>query len=325
MIHISQYDQNKMELAKPVYDGKRRILLAAGRTIHPVYLEKLKELKISTLIVEDMESTGITLEEMVDMPTWMDAIEIVRDVYENVASNKPIPLVAIQKMVSKLVAEVKQRRIILLFPTSSLPIELFPYAHAVNVTLLSLQVARHLQYNELQLHDLAIGCLLHDIGKAHGRESEKHCEAGFSILRKMREISLLSAHIAYQHHETMDGKGYPRGIRGEEFLEFAQICAVTNLFENFISVQHMPPHEAIERIMALSGSAYLPSIIEAFVRKVPAYPPGTKLLLHNGEEAIVTQITTHMQRPVVRIFSTDKEISLADNPTIVVKGLAHSV
>nr|WP_047150921.1 HD domain-containing phosphohydrolase [Aneurinibacillus tyrosinisolvens] len=321
IIHISEYKQDTMELAKPVYDGKRRILLAAGRSIHPMYIDRLKAMKISSLIVEDVESTGITLEEMMDMPTWMDAIEGVQQVFEGVASNKPFPVAVLQKAVRKLVMEVKSRRIIVLFPSSSLPEELFEYAHAVNVALLSLQIGKQMQYNDLQLHDLAVGCLLHDIGKLSAGDEKGHPEAGFATLRKVREVNLVSAHVAYQHHETLDGKGYPRGIAGKDFLEFAQVCGVANLFENLVSRDNVPPHEAVERLMAMSGVAYLPSIIDAFVRNVPSYPPGTKIKLRDGEAAIVTRIHTHMQRPVIRLLSTNEEISLADHPTVIVEGV----
>ncbi|WP_373681374.1 HD-GYP domain-containing protein [Aneurinibacillus soli] len=195
--------------------------------------------------------------------------------------------------------------------------EFIPYAHAVNVTLISLLISKKLSYNDLQLHDLAIGCLLHDIGKLHSKETE-HTEIGFSILRKVREISLLSAHIAYQHHERMDGTGYPRGIKGSEFLEIAQVCAVANLFETLISVENMPPHEAIEMIMTQNGIGYLPTVIQAFVRSVPPYTPGMKVALNNNMIAIVTRIESHIQRPVVRISSSKQEISLANNLNLMV-------
>lgn len=77
-IQIEEYDHTTMRLARPIYDRQKRILLAAGRTIHPIYLERIKQMNISTLIVEDAESHGISMDELVDMPTWMDAIDEVK-------------------------------------------------------------------------------------------------------------------------------------------------------------------------------------------------------------------------------------------------------
>lgn len=90
------------------------------------------------------------------------------------------------------------------------------------------------------------------------------------------------------------------------------------MYENLISVQKTPPHEAMEMLMALSGTKYLESVVKAFVLGVPSYPPGTMVQLSSGESAIVIRIDSHMQRPVVRILSTEREISLADNPTVMI-------
>jgi putative nucleotidyltransferase with HDIG domain len=315
-IPISQYDEGTMKLAKPVYDNQRRMLLSSDQTIHPKYLGKLIEIGVRTLIVEDAESKGITMEEMMDIPSWLDIVQYVQEAYEAVKLKKPFPMRNLQQATGRLLMEIKSRPLVLPVPSSTLAIELKPYAHAVNVTLLSLQVAKLLGYNELMLRDLALGCLLHDIGKALNGEVKGHPEAGFTIMRNIREISLLSAHIAYQHHETLGGQGYPRGIQGSAFHEYAQICGLCNLYEN--QIQELPPHEVMEMVMALSGISYSVDILQAFVRAIPAYAPGTKVRLQDGKETIVIKITSHMQRPVVRCLSTGEEISLADELTVMI-------
>jgi HD-GYP domain-containing protein (c-di-GMP phosphodiesterase class II) len=318
LIPISQYDENTMQLAKPVYDTQRRMLLTANHTVHPVYLQRLKQIGIRTLIVEDAESKGISMEEMIDIPSWLDIVQSVQEAFEAVASKKPLPVRNLLQGAGRLIKEIQSRPLVLPVPSSTLSENLKPYAHAVNVTILSLQVGKILGYNELMLRDLALGCLLHDIGKATVGDDKGHPQAGFAILRNIREISLLSAHIAFQHHETIDGKGYPRAIESSSFHEYAQICGVCNKYEN--ETEDIPPHEAMEMVMAFSGITYSAEVVQAFVRAVPAYPPGTKIRLRSGEEAIVSKITGHMQRPVVRYLATGEEISLADHPTVIVAG-----
>jgi putative nucleotidyltransferase with HDIG domain len=323
LIPISQYDETSMRLAKPVYDKHRRVLLAANHIIHPKYLEKLKEIGIRVLVVEDGVSEGITLEEMIDMPTWMDIIDHVREVFEAARSKKPVQLNNLLAGVGKLIFEVKKRPVIVPVPVSSIPLDLKLYAHSVNVALLSLQVGKCLGYNDLMLRDLAVGCLLHDIGKVLTEDYRKHPEAGFNWVRNFRELSLLSAHVAFQHHETMDGKGFPRGVRGEDFHEYAQICGVVNFFENLVTEIGVASHEAMEAVMAANDSAYSPKIVQAFVSSVPAYPPGIQVRLSNGCDALVCKITSHMQRPVVRYLATGEEISLADQPTLMVNSVSY--
>ncbi|WP_456276781.1 HD-GYP domain-containing protein [Bacillus sp. AK128] len=321
LISISEYDHKKMQLAKPIYDRQKRILLAAGRSIHPKYLERLEDMDIRYLFVEDAVSEGITLDEMVDMPTWMDAIEVVQKEFQSAELKKGLEIKELKQIVKKLLEEVEKRKAIILIPTTSIAEDLRKFAHAVNVTLLALQVSKKLTINKLQLKDLAIGSLLHDIGKAITSNDELHPQQGFEYLRKEREISLLSAHVAYQHHEQLDGQGFPRGITGKEFHDFAQICGICNLYENMISKENIPPHMAMELIMTKSGSGFSPEIVQAFINSIPSYTPGTKVLLNNGKEAIVTKIHSLMQRPIVRYLDNNEEVSLEQDYTLMITGM----
>lgn len=273
------------------------------------------------MIVEDAESKGITLEEMIDVPSWLDIVSLVQQAFEAAAAKKPLPIKPLLQGAGILINEIQRRSLVLPIPSTTIDENLKTYAHSVNVTIYALQVGKVLGYNELMLRDLAVGCLLHDIGKARSPEEKGHPETGFSILRNNREISLLAAHIAYQHHESLDGTGYPRSIHGQDFHEYAQICGLCNLYEHQIA--NNPPHEVMEMVMTLSGTAYSTEVLQAFVRAVPAYPPGTKILLQDGKEAIVTKITSHLQRPVVRCLSTGEEISLAEQPTVMIVGTAN--
>ena len=318
-IELSQYNHETMQLARPVYDRMRRILLAAGRTIHPTILKRLSDMGISTLMVEDAESTGITMDEMLDMPTWMDTIEVVQKAYDLAKKNQPLNIIEIQRAGNKIIQEVSHRKTICLIPSSSVTRDLKVYAHSVNVALLVVQTAKKLNYIQSKLRDLAIGTLLHDIGKVITDDPAEHPTKGFEIIKKNRELSLLSAHIAYQHHELMNGKGYPRGLSGEELLEFPQVCAVANLYENLISSGEYLPHEALEIIMTKNETEYQSKIVTAFVNSIPSYIPGTKVLLSNDQKAIVIGIKSHLHRPVIRNLDNQEEVDLAECPSLIIK------
>ncbi len=163
-----------------------------------------------------------------------------------------------------------------------------PYAHAINVALLALQLGKKLHLNDLQLRDVALGSLFHDVGKEIEGE-EHHAVKGFEYLRKERELSLLCAHMAYQHHEHADGSGTPRGLKETDIHLYAQICAIANEYENLISAEFVPPHEALEIIMARSGIRYSQQIVRLFVETIPAYLPGTMVKMGDGRNAIVTK------------------------------------
>lgn len=318
LISIDEYNPTLMQLARPIFDKQKRILLGAGRTIHPAYLKRLIDLDIRYLFVEDAISFGITMEEMVDIPTWMDAIDSLKQIYQAVEKRQEVSIRELQKRVIQLVEEVAKRKALFLVPTSSLAEELRRYAHSVNVTLLALQIAKKKGISQLQIKDLALGCLLHDIGKVLVDETEHHSRAGFEYLRKVREVSLLSAHVAYGHHEAIDGSGEPRGIGEKEIHEFAQICAIANTYENAISKEGLQPHEALEYIMTKSGTVFSADLITVFMQQVPSYIPGTKVKLNNGRIGIITKIQGNVQRPYVRYLDNNEEVSLGENHTLLI-------
>ncbi|GAE26523.1 hypothetical protein JCM9140_2601 [Halalkalibacter wakoensis JCM 9140] len=323
MIHIEQYNERTMQLAKPVYDGKRRVLLGAGHIVHPKYKEKLIDIGINYLFIEDSKSRGISLEEMMDMPTWLDIITMTENAYKALEMKQSFPLVDIQKAVKALIAEVQKRNAIMLIPTKAVDQSLTLYAHVVNVTLIALQIGKKMGYTYTQLNNLGIGCLLHDVGKTRTSNSQDHPEIGFNLIRNQREINLTSAHVAYQHHETIDGKGFPRGLVGDQILEFAQICSLANDYDHLTSKEGVMPHEAIEQIMTFSEKKYKHSIVLAFSQGIISYPPGTNVQLNIGSKGkgIVTRIESNPHRPVVRLHELNKEVNLNNQPTILIESI----
>ncbi|WP_088102085.1 HD-GYP domain-containing protein [Halalkalibacter urbisdiaboli] len=320
MIEINEYDESSMQLAKPVCDSKRRVLLGSGSKLHPKYLEKLIQMGIKYVFVEDSSSKGISLDEMLDMPTWMDIITVVERSFNSVVTNKPLPIVDLQVAVKKLIEEIKKRDAIMLIPTTAVDSLLTPFAHTVNVTLIALQIGKKIGLTNSALNDLGIGCLLHDIGKSKTNVKEEHPEAGFNIIRSNRELSLMSAHIAYQHHERLDGTGYPRNLSENDIIEYAQICSIANDYDNFVSIEGVVPHEAIERIMTFSDTKYSHSLVAAFSQGIISYPPGTNVKLNIGT-GIVTRVESNPHRPIVKLHKLLKEVDLNKQPTIVIESI----
>ncbi|CAN7406505.1 HD domain-containing protein [Paenibacillus sp. LjRoot153] len=324
IIHINEYDEKKMTLAEPVYDNFGRVLLAEGRTVHPTIINRLRSMGIRMLVIEDELSAGISLDDLMDMPTWMDLVQGVQSCFKQTQLKKEIEPRPIFNMAGKLLDELTKNQILLPIPAATVAEELLPFAHAVNVTIWSLLIGRAMGYTALQLRDLAVGCLLHDFGKAVQTNYSQHPEAGFQLIKKHREINLMSAHVAFQHHELRDGSGFPRGIQGEAFLEMAQICGIANQYQEKLSEMNIAPHEIMELFMSLSDKSYSHSVIQAFVLTVPAYMPGVRVKMKDGQSAIVTTITTHMQRPIIRYEATQELLNLAEHHSVFIESVIET-
>lgn len=136
---------------------------------------------------------------------------------------------------------------------------------------------------------------------------KRHTEYGFEFLRKEPEVSSIIAHCAYQHHEKLDGTGYPRGLKGDEIHLFGRILAVADVFDALTSHRvyrnAMLPHDAIEIIWAGCHTQFDKRVIEAFHASVALYPIGVTVILNTNEAAVVVgNDHNYPQRPLVRVF-----------------------
>ena len=156
--------------------------------------------------------------------------------------------------------------------------------HSYRVTEYALNLARHLKLGEAQLSVLAKGALLHDIGKIGVPDEillkpdsltdeewglmKQHAQHGYDLLNKI-EFLEESSLIVYTHHERYDGKGYPRGLAGDDIPLGARIFSVVDALDAMTSKrvykEALPFEEAIERIKKASGTQFDPMVVETFV------------------------------------------------------------
>ena len=117
---------------------------------------------------------------------------------------------------------------------------------------------------------------------------KQHARYGFDILRNLHSISLLVAHCAFQHHERLDGSGYPRGLVENEIHPYAKIIAVADVFDAVTSDRvyrdKMLPSQGIELIESGSGTIFDKRVVEAFKRSIVHYPNGTIVCYQMVEE-----------------------------------------
>ena len=138
-----------------------------------------------------------------------------------------------------------------------------PYTagHQKRVATLSLAIAREIGFNQKQLDTMRIAAILHDIGKINlpteilckpGKLAtceynliKIHSEAGYQILKKINFPDKI-AEIIYQHHETLDGKGYPRGLKADDISIEARILRISDVVEAISANRPYRPANVIE-------------------------------------------------------------------------------
>ncbi len=174
--------------------------------------------------------------------------------------------------------------------------------HSLDVCILAVAFGRHLGYSDSALQLLGLCGLLHDVGKMRikpeilykkepftEREAEylrRHTEAGYQSLAAHKGLHKLVLDVALNHHERVDGTGYPRGLRGHEIAEFTRIIAVLDAYDTMISGRSYAaartPYEAQKILYANKGTQFDEDIALQFIRAIGPYPPGTLVQLCNG-------------------------------------------
>jgi HD-GYP domain-containing protein (c-di-GMP phosphodiesterase class II) len=308
-------------LARPIYSPDGKILLNRGTTLKPAYKSRLESIGVPGVYVED-DFLG-TIEDIDPISDVMrlQGIATLQKAFELTKAKKPLNIDELLKVANGITDDLLANRGCLVQFLDMRPQAIYRYAHSVNVCILSTLTAIGLGYDMMRVKQVAIGSLLHDIGHATAANEMDHPMEGFNLLRKYPLIGTLGATIAVQHHERIDGTGYPRGLQDTQVHEFAQICALANIYDHLTNETdgtRILPHYALEKIMS-EYQGYDQKIITGFIRNIAPYPVGTPVRLNNGTIGKVIAIPRGLPlRPVIKRLDNSEIVHLLDASTLFV-------
>ena len=335
-------------LARPVINSSGTVLLQAGVCVTASYIGRLMAMGYDVLFIKDERLEDVELHMSITGQTREAAYKTIENVSKYIESGNESSLnvssvrVTIQQMLNDLLFSAD----ILGNLTEIQGYDDYTFHHSINATIIGLVLGLASGYSEPKLLEFGMGILMHDIGKikvpeeilnkkepltgAEFEEIKKHPTYGFDILRKNNDFSLLSAHVAFQHHERWDGSGYPRGLKGSEIHEYGKLAAIADVYEALTSKRvyrkAIEPNEAYEYIVSQSNQHFDPLVLEVFKRHIAVYPSGSGILLSNGQRGnVVKQNSSFPNRPLVRAFYQNEEpltapidYNLADYPSLMI-------
>ena len=184
-------------------------------------------------------------------------------------------------------------------------------AHALNVSVISLLMGRTFNLSAADMLDLGLGALLHDIGKAELPERLRHREEHFSAA----EHKLYETHVALgiaqarrmelapgaslviaQHHELIDGSGFPLKLQSDRTTVPSRIVALVNRYDKLCNpanpTKAITPHEAVALMFAQGKNKYDPAILGAFIKMMGVYPAGSAVQLTDDRYALVVGVNS---------------------------------
>lgn len=207
------------------------------------------------------------------------------------------------------------------------------FVHPMNVSVLALMLAKSLDMREEEAAMLGVAAMFHDVGKDATPSNKSfidlHCELGARIAERSG-LSERVSRIILQHHELMDGSGFPSRLKGDEIDPLARLLALVNHFDNLCNpaknAEGMTPYEALSLMYATMQPKFDSTMLKMLVKSLGVYPPGSFVELSNGHYGVaVTTNPAQPMLPVVMLYlpkvarETPVILDLADDGALTIK------
>lgn len=336
--------QPGMRLARAIFrEDDGRVLLHPNIELKSSYVDRIKELKYHHIYIMDprLPSSEVIV-ETIEEETRFKARGLLRKTAEQLVKGEAVSTNKLKDIVSELVNQVFSNLNIIYNAVDIRSYDYYLYAHSVNVCIITLMIGMNMGFNRKEMENLGIGALLHDIGRvlmdpkhldqssqyelSNYDEVKKHTRIGYEVLKNKFEINFLAAHVALQHHEREDGSGYPRGLTSKRIHRFAKIVAVADAYDAMTAKrsQGVSSHLAIKEIKAMANVKYDRNVIEGFSKIMAPYLLGTTLLLKNGDQVLVTNVTRNeCQVMVIKGSQEGQTLNLYLNPNLTVEKVLY--
>lgn len=343
-----------MKIDQSIIDKTSRVLIARGAILDDYLINSLQKLGVSGVYVREGEEEvvdGVIKEEEPVTQATLNKIEklkvadrasvnISQSVKERVAegisflynnSNAEGFAQATHYIVEELMKAINENDAIAVDISALKVSDEYTFKHSVDVATMSMIVAKKMGRPEEEVYDIGIAGLLHDIGKSKipneilnkpGRLTDEefeimkqHSVFGYRILQENKEVKENIKLAVLQHHEKINGNGYPMGVGAEQICPYAKILSIVDIYDALVTErpykQGFTPRDAAEMIMAMTLELDIKAL-KGFLGSVILYPVGTTVELSNGEKArVVENFEEAILRPKVVGLRTGKTYNLA--------------
>lgn len=318
-----------IRVAQNIHDSQGRLLVGCGSRLTSVLIARLRILGVSDIYVESDESKGILTSAAISDSSQIKSVTALNAVdVDKIASNA-----------ASLVMELGSS----LLDTDMNSISLYDTVtaqHSLNVAIYAVVMAKALGFDDTRTGQLAQAGMLHDIGKLlvpkeiiqkpgkltdmEREEIKKHSQLGYDLLKERWDIWSVVRVGVLEHHETENGNGYPSGLMGSKIHDFAKILHVADVYDALIAKRSYKESWSSQKAMKYlednKGILFSPEVVDVFKKVVPVYRKGSSVTLNTGQEAIIVKnIMSALDRPIIRLRDSGKEVDLRDSDLEIVK------
>lgn len=269
-------------------------------------------------------------------------VEETKTVFAKIKSGNKIELELIKEHLEESYEDLVRNNDVLMRLKQLQAMDDYTYKHSLRVSMLAAMIGKWLGYSKEKVKELALAGTMFDIGKLKvpdfiiNRELKitsneynlikKHPQFGYQILMKTDGVTDNVKYCSLQHHERIDGSGYPLRVKENQIHEFAKIIMVCDIYDAMISERpyrrRYSPFDAAEYISWNSGVTLDPSICYIFLTNLAEYYMGKEVILNTGKKGRIIFVDMEFPtRPVIQI-DNGEIIKLIENKHIRILDMA---
>ncbi|WP_314596634.1 HD-GYP domain-containing protein [uncultured Selenomonas sp.] len=332
-----------MVTAQSIFNEKGAPFLVRGTPLTDRYIYRLRQLSVPELHVTSL-SADFQLPpppDVIEERTRVQAVDSVAETFRQAEVNGQFDMDLMEQCADLLVRDIMTKKKNLVQITDIRLHDSYTFSHSVNVAVLATMLGNLCGYSKSKLQVITLGGLLHDIGKLavptpilnktssltadEFKIIRRHPSEGRKILKELNSpIASILAIIAVQHHEHLDGSGYPYHVRGKSIHPYSRITAIADVYDALTSARSYKraykPNVVYQMMMKNSPGHFDMDRLRLFFDNVAIYPVGTVMKTQLGYAIVKKVVFGHTLAPIVVVFA-DKNGNLLPKPFGV--NLAH--
>lgn len=254
------------------------------------------------------------------------AEQAISNIMADVKLGQQVAMEQVTPVVDKMADSVLENHNALLGLSRIRNMDTYTFEHSVNIGVLMMSFAKSRGMSADEIHDVGVGGLLHDIGKAitpthilnkPGKLTDEefkimreHVVHSRTILLETPGINKNALDVGALHHEKFDGSGYPDGKKGDEISDIGQMSAIVDVYDALTADRcyhkGQDPSVVLKRMLSWTGSHFNPKFMHEFIQCVGIYPPATLVKLSNHRMAVVIENNANLLLPRVVVFLKTK-------------------
>ena len=372
---IKTQDIKSQPERKDIYLDNDFIAISKYIEVKDEDINRLKKWDITEVFIKDLESEGATHNSVQDFDKFLREYKVFKNIYLNIIKqtknnlgnfrhNNLVNMKELNEIIDGLL-DIMNRNLnsfIALLSIFNFNKEDFYYVRSLNVAIISLIIGKGMKLSDGILKKLGLGAILYDIGLVKVPEKilnkqykhtpeeyaeiKKHTVYGYKLMKSNFRFEEEMAAISLEHHEYFNGKGYPRGISGNEIHLYAKIVAIAHEAEKVMknnriisdekslnagkNVEKKLLFDSVKLIMQGANNKYDPIVSKVFIGIFNVYPVGSVIILNDKRKALVFATNNNFPiRPIIKIMSDEngnfmengEVINLVENNQIFISGI----